>query len=255
MKKNRKILKIKSMLVLLAVMCLVGTTWSMAANTFDIKLETESTNIAKEQTEVKLYLKLGDYSGDGILGYEGTLNYDKNVFESVSITALNDWETPDYEETTNKFLSTTKKAKIDTNIAEITLKLKSGVTAKTTEVSITNLIISDGTNESTLNPSITYTLLANQTQTNTNTVDTNTTNTTVINSNVVRSNIVIDTNTNIVTNSNITIESVSANQKDQTLASTTIPQTGSGIGIILIFSVMIAVGIIAYIRYRSIPLK
>ncbi len=240
--------KIMGIVVISLILLTVFISNSKAASAFNVKVETSSTQIAKNQTTVTIYLKLGDYNADGILGYEGTLNYDKNVFESATITELNGWEEPDYEPATGKFLSTTKKAKANTNIAQISLKLKSGATAKTTKVSISNLIISDGTNESTVNQNITYTLLANQTPNN---------NEDTQNTNHIPVNVVVNTNTTTKTNttSNITVEPVKVDQKDKTQAATTIPQTGSGLGIVFGFVVILGIGIIAYIRYRSIPLK
>ena len=242
--------KIIFLIILLLVCMIIVNSYTVeAASDFNVKVETSSTQIAKNQTTVTIYLKLGDYNADGILGYEGTLSYDKSVFESATITALNDWETPDYEPATGKFLSTTKKAKANTNIAQISLKLKSGTTAKTTKVSVSNLIISDGTKESTVNQTITYTLLANQTQENKD--DTPNTN------NIPTNNIVVNTNITTQTNtaSNITVEPVKVDPKDKTQAATTIPQTGSGLGMVFGFIVILGIGIIAYIRYRSIPLK
>ncbi|MFR2535240.1 MAG: cohesin domain-containing protein [Clostridia bacterium] len=252
MKKAKWMEKIIIGVIIMIIMVWTSANISRAATNFDVKVETASTNIAKDQTAVTLYLKLGNYSGDGVLGYEGTLHYDKTVFESATIKGLNDWETPDYEETTGKFLSTTKKAKANTNIAEITLKLKRGTTAKTTKVSMNDFIISDGTEEANINQSITYTLLANQVEENKNeNADKNT--------NTIPTNIVVNTNTVLNgktnTSSNITVESISANQKDQTLAGTTIPQTGSGMGAVLTIVGIFIIGLIAYIRYRLIPLK
>lgn len=252
MKKVVNLKKITWISILIIILYMVGITWSMAANNFNVKLETASKEIKEEQKEVKLYLKLGEYNGDGILGYEGTLEYDKDVFESATIKELNDWEEPDYDATTNKFLSTTKKAKANVNIAEITLKLKANATAKTTKVSVKDLIVSDGVDETTNNPYITYTLLANKTkpEEETNTVE----ETNVVDTNTIISNIVIETNTQTDTGSNITIEKVNP-EEDQTLASTTIPQTGNGAEFIVLVIVILTIGIGAYIRYRSIPLK
>lgn len=250
MKKAKWMGKIITGVIIMMIMVWTSANISRAATKLNVKVETASTNVTKDQTAIMLYLKLENYNGDGVLGYEGTLHYDKTVFESATIKGLNDWETPDYEETTGKFLSTTKKAKANTNIAEITLKLKRGTTAKTTKVSMNDFIISDGTEETTINQSITYTLLVNQVEENEN-ADKNTN--TIPTNMVVNTNTVLNDKTN--TSSNITVESISANQKDQTLAGTTIPQTGSGMGAVLTIVGIFIIGLIAYIRYRLIPLK
>lgn len=158
--------KIRIFAILLIAMIFTATL-SSAATTFNVKLKTDSTTISKDQTSVVLYLNLQDYSSDGILGYEATLNYDKNIFENVMIDGLNSWDTPSYDSTTNKFVSTTENAKSNTNIARIELKIKSGVTAQTTTISINNLIVSDGIDATTLNFEVKYTFEANQTNKNT----------------------------------------------------------------------------------------
>ena len=115
----------------------------LAETTLNVRLKSNNDNIAKDQKEITLYLNLQNYDSDGILGYEATLEYDKEVFEEVSMIGLNGWEKPEYNSTTNKFVSTTKEAKTNTNIAEIKLKLKDQVTKTATQVSIKELILSD----------------------------------------------------------------------------------------------------------------
>ena len=53
----------------------------LAETTLNVSLKSNNDNIAKDQKEITLYLNLKNYDSDGILGYEATLEYDKEVFE------------------------------------------------------------------------------------------------------------------------------------------------------------------------------
>lgn len=258
---KKKIILVSIFLIFI-VMFGVTNIWAALEDTCNVSIQTDSTEIAKTQTQVKITVTLNNYEGDGILGYEGKLEYDKNVFEDATITALNDWETVNYEKTTGMFLSTTTKAVAGTQVAQITLDLKSGVTATETTVSITGLTFSDSETQKTFAKTFTYTFPYNVTQEQPDTPNSNE----EVEDN--KANVLVNQTINVVTNSqvannngitntvqDITVEAVAGSNRDKTTASTTIPQTGAGIGYIIVFAVIAVVGIGAYIRYRSIPLK
>lgn len=125
-----------------------------------VGLYSSSTVIQKETNQIKIELKLIEYQGDGTLGYEGKIEYDKNVFESVTIKQASNWESVTFEPQTGKFVSTTTNAKIG-SVATIVLNVKSSATAKTSNVIISDLTFSDGATSATLNKTITYTLAKN----------------------------------------------------------------------------------------------
>lgn len=232
----------------------------LAETTLNVSLKSNNDNIAKDQKEITLYLNLQNYDSDGILGYEATLEYDKEVFEEISMIGLNGWEKPEYNSTTNKFVSTTKEAKTNTNIAEIKLKLKDQVTKTATQVSIKELIVSDGMESKTFNLSKKFNILINQKDTEKNITDDN-----VINDNIPNqreNEIVNDISNNTIKNdvkgnnqtTNISVNEISKNQTDSTTATKKMPQTG-GISTFILIAIISAVAIVCYIKYRSIQIK
>lgn len=162
MKKSVKMIFIvTSIIIFITLICQVK---SFATDVFGISLQADSIAIQNNQTEAKFYITLTDYNptdkGEAgfipTLGYEAVLEYDNNVFESVTIESLNNWNDVEYYESTGKILATTKNAKANTKIAQITLKLKSNANVEKTTILLKNMIVSDGKSTITLNPSIEF---------------------------------------------------------------------------------------------------
>ena len=130
--------------------------WASVEENCNVSLQTDKTELSRTREQVKITISLDSYDGDGTLGYEGKLEYDTNIFESATITSLNDWETANYETTTGMFLSTTTSAKAGTQVAQITLDLKENVTAISTQVKITGLTFSDGDTQKTFEETFDY---------------------------------------------------------------------------------------------------
>ena len=247
-------------ILLIILLCISTNIFASTNNTFNIEMQTNGTTISKEQNEVILYVFLSKYEGDGMLGYEAKLEYDKNVFESATITALNDWDKVVYDSVTGKFVSTTTNAKVQTKIAQITLKLKTNITAKTTQVKINNFIVSDGNVEDTFNRTVVYNFANSKENED---IDENVQDN--ITEDPILPNIVVDTGTTQKqetptqvkqeTPKQLTVESVQKTETDNTKAQTTIPQTGTTMVGTIIISIVILLGIIGYIKYRSIKLK
>lgn len=258
-------------IIFILILMNIFAVYCLADTTFGIKLISGSEKILKDQSEVVLYLSLQDYTKDGILGYEASIEYDNTVFESIVMEGLNGWDTPDYDETTHKFVSTTKTAKANTNIAKITMKVKKNATEKQTEIKIKNLIISDGIDSNTLNLQKSFSLVANQTNNSTNEDNKENDNTKDdFNKDDQKDNQKKDqkndqkNNQTNLDNENkedskknentITITPEDKEKNDGTTAIGKIPQTGGKPVIIAILSIGV-IGIICYIRYRSIQIK
>lgn len=255
--------KICKIIIFILILMNIFAVYCLADTIFDIKLISDSEKILKDQSEVVLYLSLQDYTKDGILGYEASIEYDNTVFESIVMEGLNGWDTPDYDETTHKFVSTTKTAKANTNIAKITMKVKKNATEKQTEIKIKNLIISDGIDSNTLNLQKSFSLVANQTNNSTNEDNKGNDNT----KDDFNKDDQKDDQKNNQTNldnenkedskkneNTITITPEDKEKNDGTTAIGKIPQTGGKPVIIEILSIGV-IGIICYIRYRSIQIK
>lgn len=249
--------KVRVGIILLLVVLLMSINSYATEPIWKIAIETEKKEITKTQELVKIDITLEEYQGDGILGYEGKLEYDQNIFETATITALNDWDAINYDKTTGKFMSTTTVAKKGTKIAQITLKLKSNITEEKTEVVITNLALSDGEREITMEKAITYHFPYNEEQENTSDKipDTDEKTEPEKKPNVPE----IDTTTDQKQDSQKQPNEESTNKgvvEDKTKAQTRIPQTGTMPTIGIIAIVVIAVcAMIGYKKYHSIPLK
>ena len=268
----KKLLSI--ILIALLVIAIAGTFLEVnAADLCTVSITTQNQTIVEGQKQVVIQINLDEYNGAGDLGYQGTLEYDENIFENVTMTSLNDWENIDYEPTTGNFLSTTQNAQASTTIAEITLTLKDGITAQNTTVSISNLMFSDGDTNANFNQNITLNFAQNtptedpsdnpqeqpdnpQEQPGDNQEeqpgqtpdgDNNNQNEETPNTNS-------EAISNSQSNKNDTILIEGATNEDKTTANSSIPQTG-GISTLVIIGVIAVIGIACYIRYRAIQVK
>ena len=264
----KKLLSI--ILIALLVIAIAGTFLEVnAADLCTVSITTQNQTIVEGQKQVVIQINLDEYNGAGDLGYQGTLEYDENIFENVTMTSLNDWENIDYEPTTGNFLSTTQNAQASTTIAEITLTLKDGITAQNTTVNINDLMFADGDTSANFNQSLTFNFEQNTSTEEPSTdpddkpeeqpgeipdSDGDNQNEEVNTGNEESP----DTNSEVISNSqsnqNDTILIEGATNEDRTTANSSIPQTG-GISTLVIVGVIAVIGIACYIRYRTIQVK
>lgn len=265
----KKLLSI--ILITLLVIALSGTLLEVnAADLCTVSITTQNQTIEEGQKQVVIQINLDEYNGAGDLGYQGTLEYDENIFENVTMTSLNDWENIDYEPTTGNFLSTTQNAQAGTTIAEITLTLKDGITAQNTTVNINDLMFADGDTSANFNQSLTFNF-----EQNTSTEEPSTDpddkpeeqpgdnqeeqpGQTPDGDNNNQNQETPNTNSEVISNSqsnqNDTILIEGATNEDKTTANSSIPQTG-GISTLVIVGVIAVIGIACYIRYCTIQVK
>ena len=258
-------------LITLLVIILTGTYLEVnAADLCTVSITTQNPTVTEGQKQVVIQINLDEYNGAGDLGYQGTLEYDENIFENVTMTSLNDWENIDYEPTTGNFLSTTQNAQAGTTIAEITLTIKDGITAQNTTVNINDLMFADGDTSVNFNQSLTFNF-----EQNTSTEEPSTDpddkpeeqpgdnqeeqpGQTPDGDNNNQNEETPNTNSEAISNSqsnkNDTILIEGATNEDRTTATSTIPQTG-GISTLVVVGVIAVIGIACYIRYRTIQVK
>ena len=264
----KKLLSI--ILIALLVIAIAGTFLEVnAADLCTVSITTQNQTIVEGQKQVVIQINLDEYNGAGDLGYQGTLEYDENIFENITMTSLNDWENIDYEPTTGNFLSTTQNAQASTTIAEIALTLKDGITAQNTTVNINDLMFTDGDTSANFNQSLTFNFEQNTSTEEPSTdpddkpeeqpgeipdSDGDNQNEEVNTGNEESP----DTNSEVISNSqsnqNDTILIEGATNEDRTTANSSIPQTG-GISTLVIVGVIAVIGIACYIRYRTIQVK
>lgn len=204
----------------------------------EINLKGQTT-ITEEAKTVELTLSLGEFTEieeNIVLGYETSLEYDTNMFESVKVEGLNGW-TATYEESTKALIGelSTATAKANTDITKITLTLKDGIQAGDTgTVKISNLLLSDGENDFTFNKEVTITMEETKKPEGNN------------NNNSSNNDMEVGKNNTLSTNGTNT---------DKTTAVTKLPSAGMK-NIFIIAIVIIGItGMISFIRYKNIKLK
>ena len=233
--------KILAIIMIIFMITILGTINSLAAGNIELNVQGETTVKDTEKT-IELTLSLGSFTEieEGIpLGYQGTLEYDENLFEGITVEGLNGW-TVNYENSTKVFMGETDTAKANTQIAKITLTLKDGVTPGTSgTINFSDILLTDGTNDFTFNKEITVTIeneeVDNPSEGNNQISGTNETNTT--------------TSTNISTNSS----SIQGSNTDRTTASTRLPS--AGLKNILIIAVVIISILMVVFKIKSRDIK
>ena len=236
MMKNKIIMTI----LIIAMILTIGTISSFAEGEANIELNLNGqTTINEDAKTVELTLSLGDFTGveDGAtLGYQATLEYDKNMFQSVEVEGLNGW-TANYESSTKVLLGDVDRANPNTDITKITLTLKDDVQPGTEgKVQINNILLTDGNNDFTFNKEVTVKMEEEVTTP----VEDDNTNNSGNNGNATNNNSSI--NANISNNAGMQSE----NTDNTTVQATRLPNTG----IENIILVAIAVTIVAIIVFK-----
>lgn len=236
MMKNKIIMTI----LIIAMILTIGTISSFAEGEANIELNLNGQTTINEDTKtVELTLSLGDFTGveDGAtLGYQATLEYDENMFQSVEEEGLNGW-TANYESSTKVLLGDVDRANPNTDITKITLTLKDDVQPGTEgKVQINNILLTDGNNDFTFNKEVTVKMEEEVTTP----VEDDNTNNSGNNGNATNNNSSI--NANISNNAGMQSE----NTDNTTVQATRLPNTG----IENIILVAIAVTIVAIIVFK-----
>lgn len=236
MMKNKIIMTI----LIIAMILTIGTISSFAEGEANIKLNLNGqTTVNKDTKTVELTLSLGDFTGveaGATLGYQATLEFDENMFQSVEVEGLNGW-TANYESSTKVLLGDVDRANPNTDITKITLTLKDDVQPGTEgKVQINNILLTDGNNDFTFNKEVTVKMEEEVTTP----VEDDNTNNSGNNGNATNNNSSI--NANISNNAGMQSE----NTDNTTVQATRLPNTG----IENIILVAIAVTIVAIIVFK-----
>lgn len=236
MMKNKIIMTI----LIIAMILTIGTISSFAEGEANIELNLNGqTTVNKDTKTVELTLLLGDFTGveaGATLGYQATLEFDENMFQSVEVEGLNGW-TANYESSTKVLLGDVDKANPNTDITKITLTLKDDVQPGTEgKVQINNILLTDGNNDFTFNKEVTVKMEEEVTTP----VEDDNTNNSGNNGNATNNNSSI--NANISNNAGMQSE----NTDNTTVQATRLPNTG----IENIILVAIAVTIVAIIVFK-----
>ncbi len=140
----RNIIKIKKVVfaVLIASILFLTSSIYAANDSFKTALSVNKSQL-KRGEEVTVTLKLSDISIEsgekGIGAYSAKIDFDSNIFEYVSISGSEKWDTPLYQD--KLITATTSDGNVvNTNqsIATVTLKVKSNATLGDTTIKLTN---------------------------------------------------------------------------------------------------------------------
>lgn len=234
--------RILTIAFVIIIMLIIGTTYTLAA---DIEMNVQGqTTINSTDDTVELILSLGNFTEveEGQpLGYQGTITYDENVFEGITVEGLNRW-TASYEDNTKVFMGEIDSATANTQIAKITLTLKEGLSSATTgTIQFNNILLTDGTNDFTFNREVIITVEEENSENNEENTEENTENT---------EDTINQENTNTIVNNNTT--SIQANNTDTTVSNQILPSAGVKNVIIISIIAIIVLAIIFKIKSRKI---
>lgn len=203
---------------------------------------TNKATITEGEKTVTLKISLGKFTGikeDTIIGYQAKLSYDDTIFEAVEVKGLNGW-TVTYSEKTKKLVADPKIGVENTEIAELVFTLKDGIKTGSTIVKLTDILLTDDTNDFTYNKEATITIEEKKEPIVPNPDDENNNN-----QNDVQ-------NQEDITNQEET--KTPATEPDPTVSKEKLPSAGIG-NIIFAIIVISIISIMLIIRYKSIETK
>ena len=234
--------KILTIILIIIMMITLGTINSLAAGNIELNITGETT-VNETANTVELTLSLRGFTDieEGVpLGYEGTITYDENIFESIAVEGLNGW-TVSYEDSTKTLVGEINTATANTEIAKITLTLKDGVEPGTSgTVNFNNILLTDGTNDFTFNREVTVTVGGTEevpTPENPGSGDE-------------EENVLAEEPTNENSNTNTT--TIQGGNTDRTTSSTRLPSAGIKNVLIIAIAVVVIAMIVFKIKSRDI---
>ena len=150
MKKLIVFLFIISTLIVVSFSTVMAVSPETTESNADVEISLEGEDAIIQGTESFIVnLKLGKFTNleeNKVMGFEATLDYSEDLFESVKVTQQNGWKVT-YNVDSKKIVGTVDESKEDIVIAQIEFVLKEGVEIGTTgKVSLLNLNISDDNN-------------------------------------------------------------------------------------------------------------
>ena len=131
-------------LIIMLVVALSGATIVKADSSVTVSLTSDSKLVAGETVVVNVNLtSAGD---SGVNGISTKLDYDTSIFEEVKMAGVNDWFAYLASSTNIATIELDTITNSPVQMATITLKVKEGVTAKSTTITIKNVKATDSNN-------------------------------------------------------------------------------------------------------------
>lgn len=257
----------KKCLIITLVMILVVCSLVSVVNASSLSVSmTPSSTAVKEATEFTVTIKISniDAGQNGINSITSYLKYDTSVFETISESSmddLNSWQHEFNSDTGKLIIFKTSFVKTEEEIFQITFKTKSGVTGKTGQISLSNILASNS--ESPISaPDIATTITVgdvplantntNQNKTNTNTNVANPALTLNVNANKNKTN---NTNiANVPVNGTVNSNKIGNNTNvpvNNGTSNNNIPYTGTEDVAMRAIFVVLVIAAISYFKYES----
>ncbi len=246
---NKKIIIIAILFIILSSgiqSCLAAEE----ANTKNVELNVKGETTIKEGSKtVEFILAFGKFTQveeNVPFGYEGKLEYDKDMFESVTVEGLNKW-TAEYNADNNNLVGDIAKVTANTDITKITFNLKNDIVPGATgKIKLHNFLVTNETDDFTFNKEITITMEKKQIQ--------------EIEKEPEPEKVDSDSNKKDVEKINNQEEKITKtvnNQKksDTTIVSKNIPKTGNSNIMISMLIVAFSIGGVSLFHYKKIKLK
>lgn len=229
----RKIVKLS--LILLMIMCITGSVY--AALTCTVSIQTAKTELNKGE-EFVVDVNLSNLPVDkGIIALGATLEYDKDSLTLVKMEGKNGWSTPSYNEANGKIVMDRNGfATSDETMFQITFKVKDQVSGANQSITLKDISVADGDEESTVATATKSITIKEETPVN---PGGNTNNNGNTNSN---------TNTNTGANN-------SNGTKDNSVTNGKLPQTGEDNIIPVLLVGLVILAIVLYTRSKMIDKK
>ena len=130
------------------ILLIIPITVYSANIELNLVASNQNYTINRTGQKIEISIELGNFiniNEGTTLGYTATLNYDTSIFEEVTVTGENGWNTL-YNEENYMIQGDTEKAKSNTKIAKIELTLKEENIKRNdiTKIKLKDIIISDG---------------------------------------------------------------------------------------------------------------
>ena len=252
-----KIKKIVILLLIITVILGMSITVKAKADSYKISLNPDKTTLKPGDT-ITISLNASEIdieSGDkGIGSYEGTIEYDTNIFENLKMLGNDDWERPSIND--GMFTSVRADGECvsnDQELATITLTVKSDAKEGQTTIKVKDFGASNAlSNIATNDVSLTVEVKKESSGGNTinNTVDDNN----IVDNNVIDNNATTknnSTNENKTNSQNNKISSNISGGSSSTAKNGILPNTGASSVVIVFAVICIISGVYSYIRYKT----
>lgn len=265
MKKN----VILSIFIIIAILI---ANISLAADTPNVELKITANKQTIQSTDktIEVTISLGNIQGlvttgsNVVVACEGTLEYDTNMFKSVTTEGQNEW-TITYEPTTKNIILETSNAKANTTIAKLTFILNDNILAGSSgNIKFNNLVLTDETNDFTFNKEFTITSESEkeenkdeQNKGEENKDEPNKEEQNQIDDNIIDSNVITDSEI-VDEDKDTIIEKVEIKKniaEDSSQAKGSLPKAGLKNVVILVGLTIIILGGFSLLRYKMIKLK